>query len=108
MGCPIKECKLPHKNMSEHYADNVSVAKTPAVAKTLLKAQRPKESVAKTLLKVKPTKLPVAKTLLKAKGVNERSKAWRDKNRVAYNDRQRELMREKKRGDKYDSEEEGT
>jgi len=80
--------------MSEHYADNVSVAKTPGVAKLLLK--------------VRPTKLPVAKTLLKAKSVNERSKAWRGKNRVAYNDRQRELMREKKRGDKYDSEEEGT
>ena len=107
MGCPIKECKLPHKNMSEHYADNV--AKSPGVAKPLLKEAVIVKPFTKPFTKpdIKPG-LTFTKPLLKAKTNKEMVYAWREKNRKKYNDYQRELMLERKRGDKYDSEEEGT
>ena len=35
-------------------------------------------------------------------------KSWREKNRAAYNAKQKEIMRERRRKLKYDSEEEGT
>ena len=41
-------------------------------------------------------------------GVSNRLNDWRDKNREKYNAYQRDLMREKRRKLKYDSEEDGT
>ena len=97
MGCPIKGCTVPHKNMSEHYAD--SVAPPAGVAKPLLKEAVIVKPFTKPFTKPDiKLGLTFTKPLLKAKTNKEMVYAWRGKNRKKYNDYQRELMRNKKVG----------
>ena len=94
-------CGGPHNNTG-HYAEANNVRKIPCVTKPVTK------SLLKEAVIIKPTKYPVTKPLLKAKVNKDRTYSWREKNRAKYNEYQRELMMERKRGDKYESEEEGT
>ena len=93
MKCPIPGCEKSHKNQIEHYADMSGPVTTlkkvvPSISNNV--SNKPKEVI------------PVSN------GVSNRVKDWRDKNREKYNAGQRELMRERRRKAKYDSEEEGT
>ena len=86
-GCLIPGCEWGCKNQSEHYTRLKGVTNRPKPPVTTPESvtKRPKEAVS--------TEKSVTKSVTKSD--KDRVKAWREKNRAKYNEKQKELMRKR-------------
>ena len=103
MGLYCTACKGTDHNTRDHYL-RLSAARV----KSNIESNRSNKEVLDHSKAEKPV-IPESNSRSNRSNIeSNKVLSWRDRNRARYNELQRELMRERRRRDKYDSEEEGT